>query len=120
VIAASAVADWGNPNVVRASKATVFSVPVASGASEDVIGWLRERSLQIVVATPETDRELGDIDLRGPSAIVVGAEHEGVSRTWHAAADVSARLAMTGEVNSLNVATSAAIFVYEALRQRRG
>lgn len=118
VVAASAVADWSNPNVIRASKATVFSVPVATGDSDAVVGWLRTNGLQIVVATPDTETELGAVDLTGPTAIVVGAEHEGVSPTWLDAADLSARLAMTGRVNSLNVATSAAIFVYEALRQR--
>ena len=71
-----------------------------------------------MVATPETDRELGGTDLRGPTAVVVGAEHEGISDGWLAAADVAARLPMAGRVNSLNVATSAAIFIYEAVRQR--
>jgi len=118
VIAASGVADWGNPNVIRASKATVFSVPVATASTPEVIAWLRANQIQIVVATPETDRELGVADLSGPSAVVVGAEHEGISTAWLQAADVAARLPMAGRVNSLNVATSAAIFIYEAVRQR--
>jgi len=120
VIAASAVADWGNPNVIRASKATVFSVPVATASTQDVMQWLRDQHIQIVVATPETDRELGGVNMRLPTAVIVGAEHVGISSAWLKGADVSARLPMAGRVNSLNVATSAAIFIYEALRQRRG
>lgn len=118
VIAASPVADWGNPNVVRASKGTVFAVPVSTASTADVVAWLAEHRLSVVVATPSTDALVTDIDLTGPTAIVVGAEHEGISRPWLEAADHTAKLAMHGHVNSLNVATSAAVVIYEALRQR--
>ena len=125
VIAASPVADWGNPNVVRASKGTVFAVPIAAAAADEVIGWLRGHGLHIVVATPDTEREVSDVDLRGPTAVVVGAEHDGVSAGWFDPARVgpdatAARLPMVGRVNSLNVATSAALVLYELSRQRRG
>ncbi|MBA2699191.1 MAG: RNA methyltransferase [Nocardioidaceae bacterium] len=118
VVAASPVADWNNPNVVRASKGTVFAVPVAAGTAKAVRAWLHERGLRVVVATPDADALVTDIDLTGPTAIVVGAEHEGVSAGWLEAADAVARLPMFGQVNSLNVAASAAIVVYEAVRQR--
>lgn len=117
-IAASPVADWGNPNVVRASKGTVFAVPIATGTSEAVCEWLRQHGLQIVVATPDAATLITDVDLTGPTAIVVGAEHEGVSAGWLEAADAAAKLPMFGRVNSLNVATSAAVVLYEAVRQR--
>ncbi len=124
VVAASPVADWGNPNVVRASKGTVFAVPIASAPSDVVVSWLRGHDLRIVVATPETTRLVPDTDLTGPTAVVVGAEHEGVSALWFDASQVgesavAARLPMVGQVNSLNVATSAALVLYEAVRQRR-
>ena len=125
VIAASPVADWGNPNVVRASKGTVFALPIAAAAADEVITWLRDNRLSIVVATPDTDRLVPDVDLTGPTAVVVGAEHEGVSRIWFdrdvvGADAIAAKLPMVGRVNSLNVATSAALVLYEAVRQRRG
>jgi RNA methyltransferase, TrmH family len=125
VIAATPVADWANPNVVRASKGTVFAVPIAAASAEDVISWLRTREIHIVVATPETDVLVSHVDLTIPTAIVVGAEHAGVSALWFDESRVgpdaiSAKLPMSGRVNSLNVATSAAIVVYEAVRQRRG
>ncbi len=118
VVAASPVADWGNPNVVRASKGTVFTVPVASATSAEVVGWLRRRAVAVVVATPEADHLVTDLDLTGPIAIVVGSEHDGVSGQLLECADTTGRLAMAGRVNSLNVATSAAVVLYEAVRQR--
>ncbi|MGI8700724.1 MAG: TrmH family RNA methyltransferase [Nocardioidaceae bacterium] len=118
VVAASPVSDWGNPNVVRASKGAVFAVPVASAPSAEVAHWLTELSVTTVVATPESDRLFTDLDLTGAVAIVVGAEHAGVSDTWHSSTDVTCRIPMAGRVNSLNVATSAALVLYEAVRQR--
>ena len=118
VVAASPLADWGNPNVIRASKGTVFAVPVASAPTAQVVAWLRTHHLAIVVATPDSDDLVTRVDLTRPSAIVVGAEHEGVSALWLDVADAAAKLPMRGHVNSLNVATSAAVVVYEALRQR--
>jgi RNA methyltransferase, TrmH family len=119
VVAAAPVTDWGNPNIVRASKGTVFSVPVAAADSGDVLTWARQHSLRVVAATPDTDTMFTDADLTGPVAIAVGSEKYGLSAEWLAAADVRVRIPMFGRANSLNVATSAAIILYEALRQRR-
>ncbi|HLQ54964.1 MAG TPA: RNA methyltransferase [Streptosporangiaceae bacterium] len=118
VIAADSVTDWGNPNVVRASKGTVFSVPVASAASAEVMHWLTERAVTLVATTPDAGLLLTDADLTGPTAIAVGSERYGLSAQWLARADVRVRIPMFGRADSLNVATSAAIAVYEAVRQR--
>jgi TrmH family RNA methyltransferase len=118
VVAASPVADWGNPNVVRASKGTVFAVPIASAPADEVVRWLRRHGVRIIVATPDGTTPVTGLDLTGPTAIVVGAEHAGVSSFLVRSADATAVIAMRGHVNSLNVATSAAIVMYEAIRQR--
>ena len=123
VISASPVADWGNPNVVRASKGAVFAVPVAAAGAEQVVTWLRSQGIRIVIATPDTDVLVTDLDLTPPTALVVGAEHDGVSALWFdtertGPGATAAKLPMMGRVNSLNVATSAAIAIYEAVRQR--
>lgn len=120
VIAADPVTDWGNPNVVRGSKGTVFSVPVASGTLEEVLAWLRAHGRRFVATTPDTDLLHTDADLTGPIAIGVGAEKPGHTAAALDAADVRIRIPMSGLANSLNVATSAAIVVYEAVRQRGG
>ncbi len=118
VIAAPAVTDWGNPNVVRASKGTIFSVPVAEAATAEVIEWLRAHGIAIVAATPESRSTFVAPDLRRGVAVAVGSEKHGLSRAWLEAADARVRIPMFGRVNSLNVATAAALVVYEALRQR--
>jgi TrmH family RNA methyltransferase len=118
VVAASPVADWGNPNVIRASKGTVFAIQVASAPKVDVVSWLHRGAIDLVVATPDADALLSDIDLTVPTAIAVGSEHAGVSDELRDAASAQARLPMFGQVNSLNVATAAAVALYEARRQR--
>jgi TrmH family RNA methyltransferase len=119
VVAADPVTDWGNPNLVRASKGTVFSVPVASDTTEAALAWLDRNGIALVATTPDTDVDYTDVDLTGPVAIAVGAEKYGLDDVVldHAAHRV--RIPMVGRANSLNVATSAAIVVYEAVRQRR-
>jgi RNA methyltransferase, TrmH family len=118
VIAADAVTDWGNPNVVRASKGTVFSVPVASAPTAEVLDWLTAARLQIVAATPDASQLVTEADLTGPTAVAVGAEQTGLSQQWLERADVRVRIPMFGKADSLNVSTSAAIILYEAVRQR--
>jgi TrmH family RNA methyltransferase len=119
VIAADPVTDWGNPNLVRASKGTVFSVPVCSDSTAATIGWLQERGIALVATTPDTDLDYTDVDYTGPVAIAVGAEKYGLTDEVLAAAAYRVRIPMVGRANSLNVATSAAIVIYEAVRQRR-
>jgi RNA methyltransferase, TrmH family len=118
VITADPVADWGNPNVVRASKGTVFSVPVASATSAEVLAWVAAHALQVVAATPDATRLVTEVDLTGPTVLAVGAEHAGLSADWLERADVRVRIPMLGRADSLNVSASAAILAYEAVRQR--
>ncbi len=120
VVACDPVTDWGNPNLVRSSKGTVFSVPVASGTTDETLGWLRERGVSLVAATPDTSTEHTGVDLTGPVAIAVGSEKYGLTDDLMARAAHRVRIPMVGKANSLNVATSAAIIIYEAVRQRSG
>jgi RNA methyltransferase, TrmH family len=118
VIAADPVTDWGNPNVVRASKGAVFSVPVASATSSQALDWIASGGLRIVAATPDATQLVTGADLTGPTAIAVGAEQAGLSSEWLERADEVVRIPMFGKADSLNVSTSAAIITYEAVRQR--
>jgi TrmH family RNA methyltransferase len=119
VIAADPVTDWGNPNLVRASKGTVFSVQVASDPTEDALAWLDRQGIALVATTPDTDLDFTDVDYTGPVAIAVGAEKYGLTDRVLDHAAYKVRIPMVGKANSLNVATSAAIVIYEAVRQRR-
>lgn len=118
LVSASPVTDLGNPNVVRASKGALFTVPVGEADTARVIQWLQRHRIRVIVADPEANIAYTDADLNGPTAIVVGAEHEGLSALWQEAADIGVRIPMQGRVNSLNVATSAAVLLYEAAHQR--
>lgn len=118
VIAADAVTDWGNPNVVRSSKGTVFAVPVATGSLEEVLDWLVRHDIRLVATTPDTELPHTAADLTRGVAVAVGAEKHGLSQAALHASHQRVRIPMTGLVNSLNVATSAAVVLYEAVRQR--
>ncbi len=118
VLAADPVTDWGNPNTVRASKGTVFSVPVAADGTTATLDWLEGHGIPVVAATPEADLAHTEVDYRGPVAIAVGTEQTGLTDEVLRRAAYRVRIPMVGRANSLNVATSAAILVYEAVRQR--
>ena len=110
--------DLWNPNVIRASQGACFALPVAVAGAVETLSWLRRRAVQVVAATPFAQRSCYDVDFRIPSAVVLGAEHDGLTSIWSAEACV--RIPMSGQVDSLNVAQAASILLFEALRQRGG
>jgi RNA methyltransferase, TrmH family len=119
VIVADSGTDLFNPNVIRASLGTIFSVPVAVASTGDVLGWLRERGVRIVAARVQASVDYASADYRGAVAIALGSEARGLSDAWAELADVSVHVPMLGVADSLNVSVTAAILFYEALRQRR-
>lgn len=119
VVAADPVTDWGNPNVVRASKGTVYAVPVASASTRESLAWLRAAQIPVVATTPDNGLDYAEVDYTGPVAVAVGSEKLGLTAELLSAADLRVRIPMSGRADSLNLATSAAIVLYEAVRQRR-
>ena len=109
--------DIWNPNVIRASQGAFCTVPVAVAAATETQRWLRQHPMQLLAATPTASRLYTEVDLRLPSALILGAEHTGLSPTWHSATPI--RIPMIGQVDSLNVAQAASIILFEAVRQRR-
>lgn len=118
LIVADSRTDPFNPNAVRASAGTVFSVPIASASTTTTLAWLGGHGLRIVASRVDADRLYTDVDLTGPLAIALGAETDGLSAAWTGPAIESVRLPMLGVADSLNVSVSAAILLYEARRQR--
>lgn len=110
--------DLFNPNVIRASVGTAFTVPLAAAAAEVVLAWLREHGIRVVAARVDAARSYTAADLRGPLAIALGSEALGLSTAWEAPDVEAVRLPMLGVADSLNVAATAAILAYEARRQR--
>jgi TrmH family RNA methyltransferase len=114
----AAPADPWNPNAVRASLGTVFTLPLAVASTGSVLAWLRDRGLRVVAARVEGSVPYSEADLRGPVALVLGSEATGLTEAWSGADVTAVRLPMRGRADSLNVAAAAAILFYEARRQR--
>ncbi len=110
--------DIYNPNVVRASRGTLFAVPTIETSSAEALSFLRAHGIKIAAATPRAEAEYTRQDLRGPLAVAVGTEDDGLTKFWLDESDVWIKIPMLGKVNSLNVSIATALIVYEALRQR--
>lgn len=119
VIVCDHCTDIQNPNVVRASIGTLFSLPVVDTTSVEAIAFFRARNFRILAATPHAESFYSDHDLTGNTAIVVGAEQYGLSAAWlDPAVTTPVRIPMLGQCDSLNVASATTILLYEAVRQR--
>ncbi|MBI5140795.1 MAG: RNA methyltransferase [Nitrospirae bacterium] len=111
--------DIFSPNAVRASMGAFFTVPFAAASPKAAKDWLRRNGVKIFAATPHAEIDYTKADMTGPCAIVLGSEDKGLGPDWMSGADVRrVRIPMKGRADSLNVAVSAALFMYEALRQR--
>lgn len=111
--------DIHNPNVVRASVGTLFTVPVIETTTPEALQWLHEHHISILAATPSASQRFTSVDMKTPLAIVVGTEQLGLSEVWMKQADLQVSIPMNGVADSLNVATATTLLLYEALRQRQ-
>lgn len=112
--------DLYSPQVVRNSTGVVFSLPVFPVGEEEAARFLEKERLFLVAATPKGERIYWEEDYRKGVAFLLGAEDEGLSEAWLSRASVRVRIPMRGQADSLNVSVSAALLLYEALRQRGG
>lgn len=120
VIVADPVSDLFNPNAIRASLGTIFTVPCRAATSDETLAWLRERGVErIIAARADAGSDYAEVDLSGTTAIVLGSEAAGLPEVWRASDIMPVRLPMLGAADSLNVSATAAVLFYEALRQRR-
>lgn len=118
LIAAGQGTDLYNPNVIRASLATVFTLPVCAAGTDETLSFLRQRPFRVYAARVDATTFYTEADFRGPTAIVLGSETAGLSSVWQADDVIPIRLPMRGAADSLNVSAAAAVLFYEALRQR--
>jgi len=110
--------DLYNPNVIRSSTGVIFSLPVVCAGFEEVASFLRAKKIKICAAAPAAQKLYSQADFKGSWALVLGREDQGLSNGWLSLADLKVRIPMNGKADSLNVSVSAAIILYEALRQR--
>lgn len=118
VIVCDPLTDLYNPNLIRASIGAVFSVPTVTAGSQETIDWLKARNIRILTAQLQDSGLYYDTDMTAGTAIVMGTESTGLTDIWRKNADRHIRIPMLGKLDSLNVSVSAAILLYEAVRQR--
>lgn len=111
--------DVYNPNVIRSSTGTVFCAKVMQASASQAYAFLKRLNARIIAASPDGKQSYFTTDLTGAVALVLGSEDLGLSDLWMQQADEKVSIPMRGKADSLNVSTTAAILVYEALRQRR-
>ena len=119
VIVCDGVTDPFNPNAIRASLGTVFSVPIVTATAEETDAWLGEQGLIRIAASPGATECYTETDWTGPRAVLIGSEHEGLSGFWLERSDKTVQIPMRGRADSLNASTAAAVLLFEAARQRR-
>lgn len=110
--------DLFNPNAIRASLGTIFSLPVVSATTADTVAWLANREVKTLVARVDAKADYTRVNYAGPLAIVLGNEATGLSDAWQGDRVTTIRLPMRGAADSLNVSAAAAVLLYEAQRQR--
>lgn len=120
VIVCDPLTDLYNPNLIRSSIGGIFSVPCVACSSEECIDFLKTNGIQILTAQLQDSSLYYDTDMKRATAIIMGTEATGLTDQWRKAADAHIRIPMLGKLDSLNVSTSAAILMYEAVRQREG
>jgi len=118
LIAIDSKCDIYSPNAIRASLGTVFTVPIMESDFDTVTRWMKLNEIKIVAADPHTKTSYRQVDLKAPIAILLGSEADGLSSRWSSLNPIRARIPMRGRADSLNVSISAALFFFEALRQR--
>ena len=119
VIICDPLTDLYNPNLIRASIGAIFTVPTVAASSDDVIDFLKSRGIAILTAQLQDSSLYYDTDMTRGTAIVMGTESTGLTDKWRRAADAHIRIPMLGRLDSLNVSVSAAILLFEAVRQRQ-
>lgn len=119
VIVCDPLTDIWNPNLIRSSVGAVFSVPVAVCTSADAIAFLKKRGIRILTAQLQDSEWYYDTDMTGATALVMGTESTGLTQAWRDSADAHIKIPMLGRLDSLNVSVSAAVLLYEAVRQRK-
>ncbi len=111
--------DVFNPNVVRASTGTLFTVPIVEASGAEALNWLKKHHITIMAATPSARIEFTEANMNLPLAVAVGTEQLGLSELWMQQAELQVKIPMCGVADSLNVAMATTLLMYEALRQRR-
>lgn len=102
----------------RASQGSVFNIPIIEAKREKFIEWARGFNIKLIATHQRAELSIYDIDLRGAVALIFGNESHGISKELLGASSVIVKIPIIGRAESLNVGHTAAICLYEAIRQR--
>ena len=117
LILANPVTDPFNPNAIRASQGAFFQLPFAQATNAELLPFLASRGISPIPTSPNGDSLLWEAPLREATALLLGTEETGLSRLW-LEGKTSYRLPMKGTTDSLNLASTATVALFEAVRQR--
>jgi TrmH family RNA methyltransferase len=112
--------DIYNPNVIRASEGKVFQIPVINSSREATVEFLKKNQIKVVAAATVGAKIYTEVDYKGSVALLLGSEATGLTEDWLAKADEVVKIPMKSGIDSLNVSISAAVILFEILRQRGG
>ncbi|SNR33114.1 RNA methyltransferase, TrmH family [Lutibacter agarilyticus] len=118
VFIANPKTDIYNPNIIRSSVGCVFTTTIATGTTSEIIYFLKSKEIKMYGAALTAAVEYQTIDFKEPSAIIVGTEATGLSDEWLNNTTQNIIIPMRGTIDSMNVSVSAAIIIFEAIRQR--
>ena len=118
VLIANPKTDMFNPNIIRSSVGCLFTNQVATGTTEEIITFLKEKKINSFATTLQNSNEYHQEDYTKATAIIVGTEDTGLSEELRIAATQNIYIPMQGEIDSMNVSVAAAIVIFEAKRQR--
>ena len=110
--------DLFNPNIIRASLGCLFTVPTAICTNQELVDYFSHNNIRSYATLPAATQIYSEESYQGAVAILLGAESTGLSDFWVRQANVQVRIPMEGKIDSLNISNAAAIFTFEALRQR--
>ena len=111
--------DLFNPNAIRASLGTIFTVPLFETTFDEATAWLKKHQINSFAARVDSSVPYTEVDYTPATAVVLGSEAEGLTDRWDDTNSRAIRLPMQGIADSLNLSVSAAVLFYEALRQRQ-
>ena len=118
VLIANPKTDMYNPNIIRSSVGCIFTTLTATGTTSEIISFLKDKNIHMYSAALTASVPYQTIDFTKPSAIVVGTEATGLSDEWLTNSTQNIIIPMRGAIDSMNVSVSAAVILFEAVRQR--
>lgn len=108
-----------NSDTIKTSAGAIFNIPICKvNHIKDAIYHLQSMNISIISASEKSEKNIYDVDLKGPLAIIMGSEQKGINKSVINLSNESVKLPMYGKIESLNVSVACGIFLYEVVRQR--